>query len=329
MNPIKQRIQQFRQHITHVAVTTVFAAVFVSLTLSAFHEPTPHNLPIGVVGEQAAPSKLATILDAHAPGGFDLRSYTSAATARHGIDDRIIDGAVVITAHRLQVFVAQALGIGPTGAITNTFQSFAAATGRPLQVIDVAPALPGDSDAFSPFFIMLVTLIASMVSGVNLGVMFRKSGRRWLIGAPLIVAIVLGLAIAGVTDGFTGYGHYFALASILALFSLAVSESTAALAMIRPFLVALASFMFVVLGIPASGGPAGLAPFAPSFIRVFDSVLPLGVGESAVRNLIYFQGHDTAAPLWTLAAWAITGLAAFVLLHSRRQGAARNAMAIQ
>jgi hypothetical protein len=57
-------------------------------------------------------------------------------------------------------------------------------------------------------------------------------------------------------------------------------------------------------------------------------VLPLGVGESAVRNLIYFHGHDTAPPVWTLAAWATVGFVAFLVLHVRRQSAdRRNAVA--
>ncbi len=323
MNPVQQRVQQFRRHITHVAITSVFAVVFLTLTLSAFHEPTPHNLPIGVVGDHIEVSQLARTLDAHTPGGFVLRSYRSVHAAQQAIEDRNIDGAVALKANQVQIYVAQASGIGPTSAITNTFQTFATATRRSPEVINVVPALPGDSEAFAPFFIVLATLIASMVGGVNLGVMFRKSGRGWLISAPIIVAIVLGLAIAGITDGFTSCGHYIALASILTLFSLAVSESTAALAKMRSSLVALAPLMFIVLGIPASGGPGGLAPFAPNFIRIFDSVLPLGVGESAVRNLIYFHGHDTAAPLWTLAGWATVGLAAFVALHVRRQNAAR------
>ena len=305
-------------------VTSVLAVLFVTLALSAFHEPTPHELPIGVVGDHVAVGQLAATLDAREPGGFDLRAYRTTGAVRQAIIDRNIDGGVDVGAHRLTIYVAQASGIGPTSAITNTFQSFAEATRRAPHVVNVVPALPRDSEAFAPFFIMLATLIASMVGGVNLGVMFRTSGRGWLIAAPFIVALFLGLAIAGVTDGFTGYGHFFELAGTLALFSLAVSESTAAIAKIRNSLVALAPLTFVVLGIPASGGPGGLAPFAPSFIRVFASALPLGVGESAVRNLVYFRGHDTAAPLWTLAAWATVGLTTFVVLHVRRQSADRS-----
>jgi hypothetical protein len=47
----------------------VFAAVFVFLLLSAFHQPVPHALPVGVVAAPAGTRQLQIALDAHEPGG--------------------------------------------------------------------------------------------------------------------------------------------------------------------------------------------------------------------------------------------------------------------
>jgi hypothetical protein len=83
--------------------------------------------------------------------------------------------------------------------------------------------------------------------------------------------------------------------------------------------------VFLILGLPVSGGPGGLAPFGPSLLRFFDSALPLGVAADAVRNTVYFGAHDTAGHLMVLAAWAIAGVVALVLATNftrRRQSVA-------
>ncbi|MGD0706669.1 MAG: universal stress protein, partial [Trebonia sp.] len=104
--------------------------------------------------------------------------------------------------------------------------------------------------------------------------------------------------------------------------SLAVAAPTAVLARIKPPLVALAVLVFIVAGIPDSGGPANLSSFSSAGFRTFDSVLPLGVAASVLRNVVYFGGHSTALHLWVLAAWAVAGLAGLVVLTTRRRAVA-------
>ncbi len=138
---------------------------------------------------------------------------------------------------------------------------------------------------------------------------------------PVAAAVVSGLVAAAILDGIAGLGNYAAIAGIVALFSLAVAAPTAVLARIRPPLVALAVLVFIVAGIPVSGGPANLASFTPGFLRVFGPVLPLGIAASTIRNVVYFGGHATSPYLWTLAAWALAGVAGLILVTALRRPA--------
>jgi nucleotide-binding universal stress UspA family protein len=79
--------------------------------------------------------------------------------------------------------------------------------------------------------------------------------------------------------------------------------------------------VFIVFGIPVSGGPANLASFTPGFLRVLFPVLPLGIAASTIRNVVYFGGHATSAYLWTLAAWALAGVAGLILVTALRRPA--------
>ena len=285
-----------------------FAAIFVALTLSAFHAPAPQDLPVGMVGPAAVTGHVEHALASAAPGAFQWHSYPSAASARTGIEQRTVDGALVASGGHLRLLVAQAGGTAPAQTLTRVFSAAAARSGTHLVVADVVPPLARDTQALSSFFVVLSVLIPSLAAGSASAIAFRRARPGWAVAA-------------GIADGIAGLGNYAAIAGVVALFSLAVAAPTALLARIWPPLVALALLAFIVFGIPVSGGPANLASFTPGFLRALSPILPLGVAASAVRNVVYFGGHATAQYVWTLAAWALAGVIGLILVTALRRPA--------
>jgi nucleotide-binding universal stress UspA family protein len=320
-------VPRFRPQAGFIVASTLFAAVFVALVLSAFHAPSPHGLPVGIVAPATVSTPVEQALDRAEPGGFAVRAYDGEAAARTAIARGELDGALIAAPGRLRLLVAQAAGAAPAQALTSAMSAAAAGSGVPLAVTDVAPPLAGDTMALSPFFVTLGVLIPSLAAGSASALAFRRSRPAWCVAAPVAVAVVLGAVAAGIADGLAGLGSYPAIAGIIALFSLAVAAPTAALGRIWPPLVAAPLLAFLVLGIPVSGGPSGLAAFAPGFLRVLHPALPLGAAASAVRSAVYFDGYGTAGPLWTLAAWAVAGVAALTLVTAWRWRAAGAAVA--
>jgi nucleotide-binding universal stress UspA family protein len=304
-----------------LAAGAAFVAIFVAVTLSAFHQPTPHGVPVGIVGSAAATSQVEHALDRADPGAFDFRGYPSAASATAGIARRAVDGALVASGANLRLLVTQAGGTGPEQALTGAFTAVAARSGRRLVVADVVPPKASDSQALSSWFVVLSVLIPSLAAGSASAMAFRRARRAWPVAVPVAVAIVSGAIAAAIADGVAGLGHYAVIGGLIALFSLAVAAPTALLARIWPPLTALAVLAFIVFGIPASGGPANLASFTPGFVRALAPVLPLGVAASAIRDVVYFDGHDTGAYIWTLAAWALAGVAGLILVTALRRPA--------
>ena len=302
-----------------IVACAAFAAVFVALAVGAYHAPRPHSLPVGIVGSAPATSGIQHALDTALPGAIDWHSYASAADARTAITQRQVDGALVVSSPALRGLIATGGGTAPANFLTQAFGTVAAKTGHPLVVTDVVPPLPGDTQALSSFFLLLASLIPSVAAGSGTALAFRKARPAVGIAAPVAVAVAIGLVSAAVADGIAGLGHYPAVAGVTALFSLAVVAPTAVLARIKPPLVALAVLLFIVAGIPDSGGPANLTSFSAAGFRTFDSVLPLGVAASVLRNVVYFGGHSTALHLWVLAAWAVAGLAGLAVVTTRRR----------
>ena len=312
---------QYRALAGFIVASAAFVAIFVALTLSAFHKPTPHDLPVGIVGSAAVTRQVEHALDSAAPGAFRFRSYPSEASATTAIAQREVDGALVASGANLRLLVTLAGGTGPEQALSGAFAAVAARSGRPLIVSDVVPPRASDSQALSSWFVVLSVLIPSLAAGSASAMAFRRAGRTWPFVAPVAAAAVSGAVAAAIADGIAGLGNYAAIAGIIALFSLAVAAPTAVLARIRPPLVALAVLVFIVFGIPVSGGPANLASFTPGFLRALSPVLPLGIAASTIRNVVYFGGHATSAYIWTLAAWALAGVAGLILVTALRRPA--------
>ena len=312
---------RYRALAGYIVASAAFAAIFVALTLSAFHAPAPHDLPVGVVGPAAVTGHLEHAVDSSVPGAFRWRSYPSLASARTGIVQRGVDGAVVASGGSLRLLIAQAGGTAPAQALVRIFGIVAARSGRHLVVADVVPPLASDTQALSSWFVVLSVLIPSLAAGSASALAFRRARPGWSVAAPVAAAVVIGLVSAAIADGLAGLGSYAAIAGLVALFSLAIAAPTAVLARIWPPLVAVALLAFIVFGIPVSGGPANLASFTPGFLRVLDPVLPLGVAANAVRNVVYFGGHVTAQYIWVLAAWALAGVTGLILVTALRRPA--------
>jgi hypothetical protein len=299
--------------------------------LSGFHEPTPHHIPVGIVAPARVARQIDGNLSAHIPGGFDLRPLGSEQRARAEIERRQIDGALVVSPGGLRLLTAEAGGTASAQAITNAFAALAATPRRPLATTDVVPPLRHDSQALSSFFLIMCVLFPSLATGVAAGHVLRRSGLVSRIAVLVAIAGVAGLASAGIADGISGLGNYWALAGIVALFSLAISAPTAALGQIKAHLGALCVLAFLIFGIPVSGGPPNLAGFVPSFLRSLHSGLPLGAAADTIRNVVYFHASDTTGHLWVLTAYAAGGLAVMALLvtvtRRRHQGHSADARA--
>jgi hypothetical protein len=141
---------QYRALAGFIVASAAFVAIFVALTLSAFHRPTPHDLPVGIVGSAAVTRQVEHALDSAAPGAYRFGSYSSEASATTAIAQREVDGALVASGANLRLLVTQAGGTGPEQALSGAFAAVAARSGRPLIVSDVVPPRASDSRRCRP-----------------------------------------------------------------------------------------------------------------------------------------------------------------------------------
>ncbi|MFF0449178.1 DUF3533 domain-containing protein [Streptomyces sp. NPDC004609] len=291
---------------------------FITSYIGAFHEPKPHRIPLAVVTPSVTADDETVALLASLPGDpLDPRAVADEAAARRQIEDREVDGALVIGPRGPdRLLVAGASGASLAQALTEVVAAVEKAQGRTLEVVDVVPGSPGDARGLSSFYLVVGWCVGgylcAAVLAISAGARPANPERAVIrLGVLLVYAIVAGLlgaVIAGpVLDALPG--SLPALWGLGALLVFAVGAVTLALQGLAGIIgVGLAILLVVVLGNPSAGG-AYPYPLLPSFWRTIGPALPPGAGTFAARSIAYFRGNGAGGPMLVLAAWAAGGAA--------------------
>ena len=309
----------------NVAVAAVLGAALVLMLafaffyVGAFHDPTPHHVPVAVVGPPVAAVQLDRL-----PGTpIDARRASSVQDALAQIDERQVYGAYDAAANRL--YVASAANRATAIALERTFQLVAAARGAAaVRVTDVKPLPASDPNGTAGFYAVIAWVFGGYIAATLIGLMGspRDSSRRRAaerIGALAAFSVVAGiLSVVLLRVSFdVPSSHVVELSGVAALTIFASGAATAGLqAALGPAGTGLVILLFVILGNSASGGPFA-RPLLPGFWRTIGGVLPPGASVDLARSTLFFDGERIAGPIAVLAVWAVSGTALALTLGGR------------
>src|SRR6476661_6059148 len=297
----------------------VLMLAFAFSYVGAFHDPTPHHVPVAVVGPPAVSGGLNQL-----PGDpLDARQSPSRADALSQIDDRKVYGAYDASTNRL--FVASAANRATAVALETVFNRVAAAQNRPaVRVTDVKPLPPKDPNGTAAFYAVIAWVFGGYIGATLIGLIGtprsrsrKRAGARIgaLAGFGIVAGIVSVVMLRACFDVFTG--HVVALCAIGAFTIFASGAATAGIqAAAGPAGTGLVILVFVILGNAASGGPFA-RPLLPGLWRTIGGVLPPGAGVDLARASLFFDGARIAGPILVLVGWAAFGTALLVALGGR------------
>jgi hypothetical protein len=297
----------------------VLLLAFAFSYVGAFHDPTPHAVPVAVVGPPAVVAQLNRL-----PGDpLDARQVSSRPAALSQIDARQVYGAYVAATNRL--FVASAANRATAVALEQTFNRIAAARGRPaVRVTDVKPLPPKDPNGTAVFYAVIAWVFGGYLASTLIGLIgnprspsrARAAARIAALAGFGIVAGVLSVVMLRASfDVFSG--HVLALCAIAALTIFASAAATAGIqAAAGPAGTAIVIVLFVILGNAASGGPFA-RPLLPGLWRTIGGLLPPGASVDLARSALYFDGARISGPILVLAGWAALGTVLAIALGGR------------
>jgi hypothetical protein len=313
-----------------LTIIAVLLPLMIVLAVLAFAWPAariaPRGLPVGIVGTGQASQPVQAGLTRSDPGGFDVRRYAGAASARSAIEDRDIYGAFVVNTDGVTVLEASAASPAVAQLLSTVGQHLAAehaaATGLPQQAVpvrdvDVVATAAGDPHGLVlPSALLPMTICGVIMAAVIALVLeFRPAWRQIL--ALIVVSATAGLGAYLIAQGFLGALPHEAVATwaALSLIVLAIGASTAGLiALIGAPGLGLGILLMIFVGNPFSGATS--APeLLPAPAGTIGQWLPPGAGANLLRSTAYFNGHGASGHLTVLIVWIVLGLAAIAAGH--------------
>jgi hypothetical protein len=316
-----------------LTIIAVLLPLMIVLAVLAFAWPAariaPRGLPVGIVGTGQAGRQVLAGLTRSDPGGYDMRLYADASSARSAIEDRDVYGAFAVGAGRITVLEASAASPAVAQLLSTVGQRLArnaaeqaAVGGVPRQAVrvrdvDVVATAAGDPHGLAlPSALLPMTICGViMVAVVALVLEFRPAWRQIL--ALIVVSATAGLGAYLIAQGFLGALPHGAVATwaALSLIVLAIGATTAGLiALIGAPGLGLGILLMIFVGNPFSGATS--APeLLPAPAGTIGQWLPPGAGASLLRSTAYFNGHGASGHLTVLIVWIVLGLAAVAAGH--------------
>lgn len=308
----------------------ILQLAFVYSYVGAFHQPKPHQLTIDVVAPAAVADAIVAQLNDLPDSPLDARRVDDPGQARENVVNGSRRAALVMDPASTSdtLLVATAAGASVATAIEQILTSVEHQQDRGLAIEDLVPPQPGDARGLTTFYLVIGWLVGGYLAAAALG--GAKGARpatlqRAMIrlGSMVPYAILSGLGGAIVVDPLLDAltGNFMTLWGMGALLVFAAAAVTMALQVLFGMIgVGITLLLFVIIGNPSAGG-AYPTEMLPPFWRVVGPWLPGGAGVTAIRDHVYFHGHDATRPTLVIVAWCVLGTAvmaiAALFLHRR------------
>ena len=226
--------------------------------------------------------------------------------------------------------MAGAAGDTSTTVIESVFGAALSAQGQQVPVEVVHPFASGDAHGLILFFLVLATLVSTLV--VQAVLLARAANARaasWL-GVNAVWAVLAGAAGVGAAAWIANSYDAAALVPMGALVALTAFAAGAFVAgftrLLGPAGLGLSALVIILLDLISSGGPAG-GTILPDVYRWMSPWMPAGQLNSALRGTLYFGGEGVAFPVLVISAWLAVGLLLVIISGFVRRPVAESAAA--
>ncbi|MEU5938335.1 hypothetical protein ABZ807_03955 [Micromonospora sp. NPDC047548] len=308
--------------------TLALATAFIAAYVGALHQPTPRDVPVGVVlGDQRAQAVLAAVRGQ--TNKIKPIEYDDPGAAGDGLTAREVYAVLTSTPDgKLVLATASASAPAATELVSQVLTTAAGRAQTPIEVTDEVPVSGHDPRGLVPFYLavglVLGGYLASTALGVSLGTApggVRRAGLR--IASLAVHAVLLGvigaLLVGPVLDVWDHDLPTVATVGVLTVFAAAM-VAAAVQAWLGLLGTGLVILLLVVLGNPGSGGI--YAPeFLPTFLRGMHRWNVPGLATDLLKSAVYFDLRSGRWPLVGLLVWTalgVVGLLTGTLVRGRR-----------
>ncbi|WP_336209612.1 ABC transporter permease [Nonomuraea sp. LPB2021202275-12-8] len=306
-----------------VLIVSAGAGLFAGSYTYAMANPTPHQVPMAVVGT-AGPVKRAAFvagMENELKAALQLQNFPTFEAAVHAVDQQQVFGVIQVEGHRARLNVASAAGATVAELLSKAAPEVGARIGVPVTVRDLKPLQPGDPRGLALFYISLAAVVVGFIGAAQLSTHASGLGPVQRIGFTVAYALLGGFAIAAVVDWLLGALRLPFMESWLILVLTMFTSGmvfTMFHALIGRWALVPTWGLMVLVGNPSSGGAVSW-PLLPSPFGAIGRWLPPGASVNAQHTAVYFGGDQHPLPFLVLAAWAVVSCAVFLAWRRRQE----------
>lgn len=318
----RAKAETIGRYVAMFAMPLIMVGMMITGYLGTMHAPSPHNMPIAIVGTSAQTEQFVGALVASNPDAVEVRIVDSAESARQLVIDREVSGAVYLADGSATVFTASAAGSSQASVVKAMLAPTVLAEGLTLQSEDLVPLPDTDAAGLGAMFLATALVMAgylpfSMVLSNSPELLHFRRAIPLLAGwAALVAALVWTVTgpILGVVEG-----HSMAVLGIAWLGVFAIGSVQLLLTRFLGPMATIAAMLFLtVLGMPASNMSMSVYTM-PSFFTFLHSILPTPAIGEALRAVLYFDGAGVWPHLLVLIIGGVLALLITLGVDARRR----------
>jgi hypothetical protein len=302
---------------SHVLVPLFLAVGMTLAYLGAFHAPTPHELPVGVVGTTPATQVFAQTVTDRSDGALVTHVVDSAAHAEQQVRDRDLAAVYDPTASDATLYVSTAASETTATAAEKVFLPIAYGQHLPFRVVDVVPTSAEDTTGQGLFFLLVGLSDGGYASAIAVAAFATRLRPLWTAVVGLATAAVvagIGVVVAGPVYGVltTHQWQVFLFAWLYDAVIIALGIGLHPL--LGRWTTPVLTMLFVMLNFTSSGGIFQPA-FQPGFFAGLHTFWSGAAWLQAAQDLEYFPGASLGRSGLVLALWLAAAVGLCVLVH--------------
>lgn len=286
--------------------------------LGAFHQPSPHNVQVAVVGDSAATKVFAQSLQDESDGALNVRTVENKDVAQQLVADREIVAAYESTEDSATLYASSAASETSVNIAQKVFMNVAYKQGQPFHVQDVVPAGEHDSTGQGLFFLLVALSIGGYASAVPLAGFMGKVKLPVRFAMAAVAAAVIATIAVLVSGPIYQIidNHYTSIWLISWVYAASIIMLGMGLhPMLRHWTTPVLTMCFVALNFTSSGGIFQPA-MQPGFFGALNTFWNGAGWLHAVQTLVYFPDQSIGMDLLRLILWLIPGIALMCATHA-------------
>ncbi|WP_309779813.1 hypothetical protein [Curtobacterium sp. SORGH_AS_0776] len=302
---------------SHILVP-LFLAIGMGLAyLGAFHAPTPHDLPVGIVGQGAATQVFAQTVTDESDGALVTHVVSSTAEAERQVRDRDLAAVYAPTATGATLYVSTAASETTASAAQKIFMPIAYRSHLPFTVQDVVPSGDEDTTGQGLFFLLVALSVGGYASAIAVAAFATRLRPLWTAVTGLATAGVvagIGILIAGPLYGTITTNRWEIFLFAWMYDAIIVALGVGLHPLLGRWTTPILTMLFVMLNFTSSGGIFQPA-FQPGFFAGLNTFWSGAAWLQAAQDLQYFPGASLGRSSLVLALWLAAAVLLCVVVH--------------